>query len=356
MSSETGNKIKVSVFGESHGSAIGAVVDNLPAGEHIDFDELQSFLKRRQGGNSKYATPRKEADIPEILSGVKDGVTTGAPLCLVIKNENTRSEDYKVDIPRPGHADFSAFVKYNGFCDLRGGGHFSGRLTAPLCAVGGILMQILKRRGIQIVAHLSAVGNVTDEMIDNLQLNQVQLDKIKSGAFPTFSADAGEKMQDLIVSVKEEGDSIGGCVECGIYGMQAGIGNPMFDGIENAIAKSVFGIGGVRGIEFGAGFKAAQMKGSVSNDAFYIEDEIVKTKTNNHGGVLGGITTGMPITFNVAFKPTPSIAIEQSSISFSKHENVDAFSTKGRHDPCIAVRAVPCMEAVAAIAIADFLL
>ncbi len=355
MSSETGKKIKVSIFGESHGTAIGAVVDNLPAGEKIDFEELQSFLKRRQGGNNKYSTPRKEADIPEIVSGIKDGYTTGAPLCLLIKNENTRSEDYKVDIPRPGHADFTAFTKHNGFCDLRGGGHFSGRLTAPICAVGGILMQILKRRGIEIVAHLSSVGEVNDDKIDTLLLDEKQLTKIKSGAFPTFSENAGEKIQDLILSVREDGDSIGGCVECGIYGLDAGIGEPLFDGIENAIAYAVFGIGGVKGIEFGVGFEASKIKGSENNDEFYMDNSTVKTKTNNHGGILGGITTGMPITFNVAFKPTPSISKEQQSISFSKEENV-TLSTKGRHDPCIAVRAVPCIEAISAIAISDFIL
>lgn len=356
MSSETGRKIRVSIFGESHGMAIGAVVDNLPAGEHIDFDELQSFLKRRQGGNNKYSTPRKEADIPEILSGVKDGYTTGAPLCLVIRNENTRSQDYKVDIPRPGHADFSAFVKYNGFCDLRGGGHFSGRLTAPVCAVGGILMQILKRRGVDIVAHLASVGECTDDKIDALKLDAEQYNKIKSGEFPVFSNKAGEQMQDLIVSVKEDGNSIGGSVECGIYGVEAGVGDPLFEGVENVIAKDVLGIGGVRGIEFGAGFEASKMKGSENNDEFFIENDKVRTKTNNHGGVLGGITTGMPIIFRVAFKPTPSISIGQSSISLSENKNVEEFSTIGRHDPCIAVRAVPCVEAIAAIAIADFLL
>lgn len=355
MSSVTGKKIKVSVFGESHGSAIGAVVDNLPGGEHIDFEELQSFLKRRQGGNNKYSTPRKEADVPEIISGIKDGYTTGAPLCLIIKNENTKSSDYKVDIPRPGHADFAAYTKYNGFCDLRGGGHFSGRLTAPICAVGGILMQILKRQGIEIVAHLSSVGDICDDKINNLVLDIDELDKIKSGSFPTFSDDAGEKMQDLIITVREDGDSIGGCVECGIYGVDVGIGNPMFEGIENAIAHAVFGIGGVKGIEFGIGFEASKMKGSQNNDEFYITNDSVKTKTNNHGGILGGITTGMPITFNVAFKPTPSISLEQQSISFSKREDV-TLSTQGRHDPCIAVRAVPCIEAISAIAISDFLL
>lgn len=355
MSSEIGKKVRVSIFGESHGTAIGAVVDNLPAGESIDFEELQAFLKRRQGGNNKYSTPRKEADIPEIVSGIKDGLTTGAPLCLIIKNENTRSEDYKVDIPRPGHADFTAYTKYNGFCDLRGGGHFSGRLTAPICAVGGILMQILKRRGIEIVAHLSSVGVINDDKLNTLSLDDNQLNKIKNGDFPVFSDDVAEKMQDLILSVRQDGDSIGGCVECGIYGLDAGIGEPMFDGIENAVASSVFGIGGVKGIEFGAGFEVCKMKGSENNDEFYIDNTTVKTRTNNHGGILGGITTGMPVIFNVAFKATPSISKEQQSISFSKNENV-TLSTKGRHDPCIAVRAVPCIEAISAIAISDFIL
>ncbi len=355
MSSEIGKKIKVSIFGESHGSAIGAVIDNLPSGEHIDFEELQLFLKRRQGGNNKFSTPRKEDDIPEIISGIKDGYTTGAPLCLIIKNNNTRSSDYNVDVPRPGHADFSAYIKHNGFCDLRGGGHFSGRLTAPICAVGGILMQILKRRGIEIVAHLLSVGDVSDERLNNLTLDLSQLNKIKSGEFPAFSTDAGEKMQETILNVREQGNSIGGRIECGIYGLQAGIGNPMFDGIENAIATAVFGIGGVKGIEFGIGFEASKIKGSECNDEFYTDNDTIKTKTNNNGGILGGITTGMPVTFSVAFKPTPSISLEQQSVSFSNKEVVN-LSTKGRHDPCIAVRAVPCIEAISAIAISDFLL
>ena len=355
MSSEIGTKIKVSIFGESHGTAIGAVMDNLPAGEKIDLEELQTFLKRRQGGNNKYSTPRKEADVAEIISGIKDGYTTGAPLCVLIKNENIRSHDYQTDIPRPGHADFTAYVKHGGFCDLRGGGHFSGRLTAPICAAGGILMQILKRRGINIVAHLSQIGEIYDDKLNSLSLDEEQMQTIKSGKFPTLSSIVGEKMQDYIVAAKEEGNSVGGCVSCGIYGLAPGIGSPMFDGIENKIANAVFGIGGVKGIEFGTGFEAAKIKGLENNDEFYMDVDCVKTKTNHHGGILGGITTGMPVIFNVAFKPTPSILLEQQSISFSKKENV-VLSTKGRHDPCIAVRAVPCMEAITAVAISDFLL
>lgn len=354
MSSETGEKIRVSIFGESHGSAIGAVIDNLPAGERIDFEELLKFMKRRQGGNNSYSTPRKEADIPEIISGIKEGVTTGAPLCLIIKNENTRSKDYKTDIPRPGHADFTAFVKYNGYADLRGGGHFSGRLTAPLCAVGGILIQILNRYGINITSHLSSVGNIFDTPINELEYDKAQ-ERVKCSDFPVFDKIAGEKMQECILKVRGDGDSIGGTVECAIYGVPAGFGNPLFDGIENRIASAIFGIGGVRGIEFGKGFEASKILGSENNDEFYIEDDCIKTKTNNHGGVLGGISSGMPIVFKTAFKPTPSISKTQGSISFSKYENTD-LSTQGRHDPCIAVRAVVCVEAVAAIAISDFVL
>lgn len=354
MSSETGRKIRVSVFGESHGSAIGAVIDNLPSGERIDTEELLRFMRRRQGGNNPYSTPRKEADIPEIISGICDGATTGAPLCLIIKNENTRSKDYKTDIPRPGHADFTSYVKYNGYSDLRGGGHFSGRLTAPLCAAGGILIQILNRYGINIISHLSSVGEVSDVPLNNLEYNKKQ-ESVKSADFPVFDEEAGKKMQECILKAREDGDSVGGVVECAIYGVPAGFGNPLFDGIENRIASSIFGLGGVRGIEFGSGFEASKMRGSQNNDEFYIEGDSVKTKTNNHGGVLGGISSGMPIVFKTAFKPTPSISKKQASISFSKQENTD-LSTQGRHDPCIAVRAVPCVEAVAAIAISDFIL
>ncbi len=354
MSSEIGNKIKVSIFGESHGPAIGAVIDNLPAGEKIDMDELLSFMKRRQGGNNPYSTPRKEDDIPEFISGIKDGFTTGAPLCLLIKNNNTKSSDYKVDIPRPGHADYTSYIKYGGFSDLQGGGHFSGRLTAPICAAGGILIQILKRRGINIISHLSSVKDICDAPINYLSYDKEQ-EKVKISSFPAFDEEVAKEMQNIILSAKEDGDSVGGCVECGIYGVPAGVGNPIFDGIENRISASIFALGGVRGIEFGLGFEASKISGSENNDEFYIENDEIKTKTNNHGGVLGGISSGMPIIFKTAFKPTPSISKNQSSVSFSEKKNL-CLSTNGRHDPCIAVRAVVCVEAVAAIAISDFLL
>ncbi len=354
MSSEIGNKIKVSIFGESHGPAIGAVIDNLPAGEKIDHDELLLFMKRRQGGNNPYSTPRKEDDIPEIISGIKNGYTTGAPLCLLIKNSNTRSSDYKVDIPRPGHADFSSYIKYNGFSDLQGGGHFSGRLTAPLCAAGGILIQILKRQGINIISHLSSVKDIYDLPINYLSYDNEQ-EKVKTASFPVFDEEKGKEMQNAILCAKENKDSVGGIVECGIYGVPAGVGNPIFDGIENRISSTIFALGGVRGIEFGLGFEASKILGSENNDEFFIENEEIKTKTNNHGGVLGGISSGMPIIFKTAFKPTPSISKNQASVSLSEKKNT-ILSTVGRHDPCIAVRAVVCVEAAAAIAISDFIL
>ncbi len=354
MSSEIGNKIKVSIFGESHGPAIGGVIDNLPAGEKIDVSELLLFMKRRQGGNNPYSTPRKEDDIPGNISGIKDGITTGAPLCFIIKNGNTRSSDYNVDIPRPGHADFTSYIKYGGFSDLQGGGHFSGRLTAPLCAAGGILIQILKRRGINIISHLSSVKDICDTPLNYLAYDKEQ-EKVKTSLFPVFDQEKAKEMQNIILSAKEEGDSVGGCVECGIYGVPAGVGNPIFDGIENRISASIFALGGVRGIEFGLGFEASKISGSENNDEFFIENEEIKTKTNNHGGVLGGISSGMPIIFKTAFKPTPSISKSQASVSLSEKKNTH-LSTKGRHDPCIAVRAVVCVEAVAAIAISDFIL
>ncbi len=355
MSSETGKNIKLTIFGESHGAGIGMVLDNIPAGEEINMDELYRFMLRRQGGNNPYSTPRKEADKPEFLSGVLEGKTTGSPICAVIRNENTRSGDYKLDIPRPGHADFTAYVKHGGANDARGGGHFSGRLTAPLCIAGGILKQILKRKGIQIHAHISSIGGINDIPLNNMKPDENQLNILKNTDFPVLDTEAGKQMKAKILDVRSQANSVGGSVECVIYGVGAGYGDPIFDGIENRIASAIFGLGAVKGIEFGSGFDSAKMTGTESNDEFYIENGEIKTYTNNHGGILGGITSGMPIVFNTAFKPTPSIGVEQRSVSFSEKNNV-TFKTHGRHDPCIVPRAVPCVEAVAALVIADFIL
>lgn len=317
MSSSFGQNLRFSIFGESHSAAIGVNIEGLPAGCKVDLEELQAFLERRAPGRDETSTSRKEPDQPEFLSGLKNGFTTGSPIAAIIRNTNTRSQDYGnlAILPRPGHADYPAEVKFGGFQDRAGGGHFSGRLTAPLCIVGGIAIQLLKRLGITI----SAKANVDKE---------------------------------TILKAKAEGDSVGGLIECEVVGCPAGLGNPMFLGMENRIAQVVFGIPAVKGLEFGAGFKVASMKGSENNDPYRMVDGKVTPITNNAGGILGGITTGAPIVFRVAIKPTPSIFKDQASVDLTKMEDA-TLSIKGRHDPCIALRAVPVVEAAAAVAILD---
>ncbi len=351
MASEIGNKIKISIFGESHGEAIGVVINNLPSGEKIDKEQLQKFMQRRQGGNNPFSTPRKEADEVKFLSGIFQDITTGAPLCAIIENNNTRSRDYNPDVPRPGHADYTAHVRYGGYSDYRGGGHFSGRLTAPLCIAGGILTQILNRRGINLMSHIYSIGKVCDKAFDPVLPDVSGIDP----SFPVLDQSVKEAMQNEIISAKQDMDSVGGIIECAVTGVPVGIGDPIFDGIENRIAATIFGIGAVKGIEFGAGFEAARLRGSQNNDPFIIDNGEIKTKTNNHGGILGGISSGMPIVFKTAFKPTPSIGKPQSSVSLSAMEETE-LNIVGRHDPCIVLRALPCIESAAAVAIADFIL
>ena len=350
MSSTYGENLKLSIFGQSHGVAIGMTLDGIPAGLPVDPEELQRFLNRRAPGQNDYSTPRKEEDRPEFLAGITDGYTCGAPIAAVIHNKNTRSGDYSnlKDCPRPGHADFSAQIKYGGYQDVAGGGHFSGRLTAPLCIAGGLCKQWLAREGIRIGAHLAAVAGISDISFDPMA---PQLDCVDS-AFPTLSEDAGEEMRAAIAAAKADGDSVGGVIECAVTGLPAGLGDPMFDGMENRLAAILFGIPAVKGVEFGAGFDAADMRGSENNDGYCICGNTVRTQTNNAGGILGGITTGMPLIFRAAIKPTPSISRQQQSVSLSKLEDTPLI-VKGRHDPCIAPRAVPVIEAAAAIAIYD---
>lgn len=354
MSSNFGGKIKISIFGQSHSEGIGVVIDGLPWGEAIDMEEVQLFLNRRAPGRAEYTTARKESDIPKILSGLADGKTCGAPLCAVFENSDTRSVDYRSfrDIPRPSHADYAAHIKYRGFNDIRGGGHFSGRLTAPLCFAGAVCLQILKSKGISIGAHILSIGSVMDARFDAVGVHKDLLEKLTAKAFPVINDDSADKMLLEIKAAKERCDSVGGVIECCAVGVPAGIGEPMFDGVENKISQAVFGIPAVKGIEFGSGFMAGQMSGSLHNDAFYFDGGSVKTKTNNHGGILGGITSGMPILFKTAIKPTPSIAAEQTSVNL-KNKNAEKLLIKGRHDPCIVPRAVPCIEAAAAIALLD---
>ncbi len=358
MGSIIGNKLKISVFGQSHSEAIGVVIDGFPAGFSIDREELAKFIKRRSPGNAAFSTARREADTPHFISGLVDGKTCGAPIAAVIANTDVRSEDYQkiYDVPRPSHADFSARMKFGGAEDVRGGGHFSGRLTAPLCVAGALCEQYLKKRNIQIFAHIASIAAVSDEEVDWASPDLSRLSAAKNRDFSVISPEKGEEMQEKISEAKERGDSVGGVVECIITGVPAGIGNPMFEGIENRIASMIFGIPAVRGIEFGKGFASALLLGSQNNDEFYYApDGSIKTASNRHGGVLGGISTGMPIVFRTAFKPTPSIAIEQNSISFEKKENTP-ICISGRHDPCSVPRAVVCVEAAAAIGIMDLLL
>lgn len=354
MSSMYLSNLKISIFGQSHSAAVGAVIDGLPAGEKIDMDALNAFLRRRAPGRNEWSSARKEADVPEILSGLVDDTTCGAPLCVVIRNADARSEDYAGlrDVPRPGHADYPAQIKYSGFQDAAGGGHFSGRLTAPLCAAGGVCMQILARRGVKIGAHLLSVADVKDRAYDPALLTEEALLSAAEKDFPTLDAAAGEAMRARILAAQAAGDSVGGVIECAAAGVPAGLGDPMFDGMENRISRIVFAIPAVRGIEFGSGFEAAAMYGSRHNDPYEMRGGKVCMKTNHSGGILGGVTTGMPVIFRAAVKPTPSIALEQDSVSLSRGENVK-LRVKGRHDPCIAPRAVPCMEAAMAIALLD---
>ena len=349
MSSSYGENLRIHIFGESHGPAVGVTVEGIPAGEAVDLEELQRFLDRRAPGRNAWSTPRKEADIPEFLSGLREGRTCGTPLTAILKSANTRSGDYDAlrDVPRPGHADYTAWVKYGESRDSRGGGHFSGRLTAPLCVAGGICLQLLAREGITIISRVAAIGGVRDEG----ELTASTAEK----AFPTVSDSAGEAMRSAIAAARAEGDSLGGVIECAVLGLPAGLGDPMFDGMENRIAAAVFAVPAVKGIEFGAGFAAAGLRGSENNDAFSVENGRIITESNHCGGVLGGITDGMPLTFRAAVKPTPSIARPQRSVDLTTGETVPLTVT-GRHDPCIVPRAVPCIEAAAAIAVYDALL
>ena len=352
MSSTYGEQLKLSIFGQSHGPAIGMTLDGIPAGLPVDTDQLQNFLDRRAPGHSAYSTTRAEADRPEILSGILDGYTCGAPIAAIITNDNTRSGDYNnlKDCPRPGHADYPAQVKYKGYQDVAGGGHFSGRLTAPLCIAGGMCKQWLEQKGIRIGAHISVIAGVADEPVF-LDWVRPELDAIGKD-FPVLNPAAGEKMQQEIAKAKTDGDSVGGVIECIVTGLPAGIGDPMFGGMESRIAQIVYGIPAVKGLDFGSGFTGSYLRGSQNNDPYTVKDGSVQTLTNRAGGILGGITNGMPLVFQVAIKPTPSITLQQQSVSLNKMED-QPLTIRGRHDPCIVPRAVPVMEAAAAIAVMD---
>ena len=349
MSSSYGENLHLTIFGQSHSPAIGMTLEGIPAGEQIDFDALQHFMERRAPGRNAYSTARREADAPEFLSGLRGDTTCGVPLTAIIRNGDTRSKDYAPfsAVPRPGHADYTANVKYFGYQDYAGGGHFSGRLTAPLCIAGGICLQILRRHGIEVISRIRAIGDVEDAS----PLTASTAEK----PFPTVDEAAGEAMQAVIAQAKIQGDSLGGVIECAVLGLPAGLGDPMFGGMENRIASIVFGVPAVKGIEFGAGFAAAKLRGSQNNDSYTVKDDHIETRSNHCGGILGGITNGMPLVFRAAIKPTPSIAMEQGSVNLETLTE-EKLRVGGRHDPCIVPRAVPVIEAAAAIAVYDALL
>lgn len=357
MSSCFGNHIKVSIFGQSHSPAIGVVIDGLPAGFPLDEAALAEFLARRAPGNSPLATARKEADQVTFLSGVARGLLCGAPLCGIIHNTNVRPGDYSQfsDLPRPGHADFTAQAKFHGAQDGSGGGHFSGRLTAPLCVAGGICMQILNARDIHVGSHIASIADVFDAPFDPVKVSPADFETVRAHTLPVLDAAAADAMTACVLGAKKAGDSVGGVIECAVTGLPAGIGDPMFDGLENRIAAAVFAVPAIKGIEFGNGFAAAGLRGSENNDAFAMHNGAVVTETNRHGGILGGISSGMPLIFRVAVKPTASILRPQQTVSLSQHTTSELL-IHGRHDPCIVPRAVPCIEAAAALAICDTLL
>ena len=356
MSAMWGNNIKISIFGESHGNAIGINIDGLPSGFEIDMEKVKFEMARRAPGRSSLSTARSEEDLPEILSGYFEGKTTGTPLCAIIRNKDTRSKDYSKlkDFMRPSHADYSGNIKYLGFNDYRGGGHFSGRITAPLVFAGAICKQVLESKGIVIGSHISSIKDIEDNKFDYTNIEKDSLLSLNNKELPLLNESLEDKIRHTITQAKYEGDSVGGTIECAVVGIEAGVGNPFFDSVESTLSHLVFSVPAVKGIEFGEGFNITKLYGSEAKDEYYYEEDKVKTKSNNNGGILGGITNGMPIVFKVAIKPTASILKEQDTIDINTRTNVK-FRVEGRHDPCIVQRAVPVIEAVTAIGILDLI-
>lgn len=357
MSGMWGNKLKVSIFGESHGVGIGITIDGLPSGFEINMNEILKEMARRAPGKSKLSTARRETDSPEILSGYFEGKTTGTPLCAIIRNGDQHSKDYGKlkDLMRPGHADYPGNIRYNGFNDYRGGGHFSGRITAPLVFAGAICKQILESHGIFIGSHVKSIGEVEDKSFSEVELTKELLDNLKTKELPLLFSDKEALMRETVLKAKTDLDSVGGTIECTVLGMNPGIGNPFFDSVESTLAHLMFSVPAVKGIEFGKGFEMTKLRGSDCNDEYYYDGDKVKTYTNNNGGITGGITNGMPILFKVGIKPTASIAKKQRTINIDEKKDAE-LEIHGRHDPCIVQRAVPVIESATAIGILDLIL
>ena len=352
MSGVWGKNIKFSIFGESHGKAVGINIDGLKPGIELDLEEIKREMDRRAPGGSSISTDRKEEDNFQILSGFFNGRTTGTPLCAVINNNDQHSKDYHKtkSLMRPSHGDYTGFIKYSGFNDYRGGGHFSGRLTAPLVFAGAICKQILEKQGIKVGSHIYSIGNVEDSSFDMVNVNEETIKVLKEDKFPVLEKKIGDLMKKAVLKAKEEKDSLGGIIETAVINLPAGIGEPFFDSVESTLAQLLFSIPGVKGVEFGAGFDITKKKGSEANDEFYMDGDKVKTYSNNNGGILGGITNGMPLIHRVAIKPTPSIGRTQRTINIEKKEDA-LLEIKGRHDACIVPRAVVVVEAVTAMAL-----
>lgn len=355
--SSFGKNLRINIFGESHGTAIGVVIEGLKPGFVLDMDEIQAMLNRRRPGKDRYVTRRDEGDVPEILSGVYEGKTTGMPLAAIIRNKDTKSRDYSnlKRIPRPGHSDLTAYIKYSGLNDIRGGGAFSGRLTAPLVFAGAIAKSILAKKNIKIVSHMKSMGSIKDDSLNNMDFDHTQADLILKNRIPMINKTSSASSEEALNTARMELDSMGSTIETAVYNLPAGIGKPGFESLESRISQICFGVPAVKGIEFGLGFDLAGMKGSVSNDSFYYDEDTVKTRTNNMGGILGGIANGMPLLFTVCIKPTSSISRPQESVDLEEKTSAELV-IKGRHDPCIGIRAVPVMEACAALAVLDSLM
>ena len=352
MKNVFGNSITVTLFGESHGEQIGAVIDGLAPGVEIDMEFIRKQLELRKP-HGKISTQRVEADEPHIVSGVFEGKTTGTPICILFENNNTKSKDYSKtkDLMRPGHADYTAIQKYHGFADYRGGGHFSGRLTAPIVAVGAILIKVLQKKGIYIGSHIQKCGPIEDRRFEDYAAD---IAKVNELIFPVLDENVAEKMHDYMLEAAGEGDSVGGVLETVVTGLPAGVGEPWFDTMESMLAHGLFSIPAVKGVEFGEGFGFADMKGSEANDAFEVKDGKVVTQTNHNGGINGGITNGMPIRFQTVVKPTPSIYKKQETVNMATMEN-EVLQIEGRHDPAIIHRARVVVDSMTAIVLADML-